>query len=64
MKRMACLITVKKVAQEDDGVRLDVKVRHDATERDMKHAIIALIGVAKARGVELDGIIQEVGNND
>lgn len=63
MKRMTYLITVKKVAQEDDGVRLDVRVRHDATERDMKHAVIALIGVAKARGVELDGIIQEVKND-
>ena len=63
MKKTAYLITVKKVAQEDDGVRLDITVRHYATERDMKHAIIALIGVAKARGVELDGIIQEVRND-
>lgn len=63
MKRQAYLITVKKVAQEDNGVRLDVRVRHDMTDRDMKHAIIALIGVAKARGVELDGIIQKVRND-
>ena len=54
MRKLNYLIRIKKERQADNRVALKVDVDHEATEQDMIHSILALIGIAKARGVDVE----------
>ena len=57
MRKLNYLIRIKKERQNENQVALKVDVDHEATEQDMIHSILALIGIAKARGVDVDKVL-------